>query len=221
MNQARLDVSLAAGSTVVFQVTGGCAVHLSGTVISLPQDDSESDDGDEEMDSSMLEGEMDSSMLSAMMAAEGASDDDSQDEDFVGGSSSDQGRFEEEEESGDDSDSADDDYVVAPSKKERTAPEPELPKAKRQRTEQNPNTPQVQAAAQPLKGGVTAQDVVVGQGAKAVRNSRITVKYVGKLERTGGQFDRGSISITLGAGEVIKGWVRNCGSPPCLAYVLL
>ena len=55
------------------------------------------------------------------------------------------------------------------------------------------------------------------------------VHYVGKLAKTGKQFDAGSISFKLGQGKVIKGWdqglqglhqggTRMLHIPPSLAY---
>jgi peptidylprolyl isomerase len=58
--------------------------------------------------------------------------------------------------------------------------------------------------------GVTVQDLVVGEGKKAVEGKVLTVHYTGALE-DGTIFDSSTqrdtpFSFTLGAGEVIQGW---------------
>ena len=55
------------------------------------------------------------------------------------------------------------------------------------------------------------EDIIVGQGAEAVKHSIITVNYTGWLE-DGTKFDsslnpgRTPFRFTVGAGQVIKGW---------------
>ena len=54
--------------------------------------------------------------------------------------------------------------------------------------------------------GLAARDEVLGDGEVAAVGDIVTVKYAGRLLRTGKQFDAGSISFKLGAGRVIPGW---------------
>ena len=82
---------------------------------------------------------------------------------------------------------------------------------------------------------LTATDSVVGTGATAAAGNRITVAYTGWLYSTsapnnkGTQFDSGTITFTLGRGEVIPGWdqglpgmkvggKRTLAIPASLAY---
>jgi peptidylprolyl isomerase len=64
------------------------------------------------------------------------------------------------------------------------------------------------------KDGLEATDLVVGTGREAKVGSRIAVDYTGTLE-DGTEFDssrkpgRKPIQITLGIGQVIKGWDRG------------
>lgn len=59
------------------------------------------------------------------------------------------------------------------------------------------------------KSGLKYQDLVVGQGDKAVKKHDVTVNYRGTLE-DGTVFDqsycREPFTFTLGVGQVIKGW---------------
>lgn len=59
-----------------------------------------------------------------------------------------------------------------------------------------------------LEAGLEAEELGGGSGVVASKGSRVRVKYVGKLT-SGRQFDAGSISFKLGAGEVIRGWDRG------------
>lgn len=57
---------------------------------------------------------------------------------------------------------------------------------------------------------VQIEDLVIGSGAEAVKGKRITVHYTGWLEN-GTKFDssldrKQPFTITLGIGEVIRGW---------------
>jgi FKBP-type peptidyl-prolyl cis-trans isomerase len=66
----------------------------------------------------------------------------------------------------------------------------------------------------PAPRALKVKDVVVGTGAVAHRGDQVTIQYVGKLYRTGKQFDaswdRGQpFAFTLGAGQVIKGFDRG------------
>ena len=88
-------------------------------------------------------------------------------------------------------------------------------------------------------GTFTETDLVVGTGTEAVAGKNITVDYTGWLYDTskpdgkGTQFDsstgRGPFQLTLGAGQVIKGWDQGVAGmkiggsrrliiPPELAY---
>ncbi|MEU3604952.1 FKBP-type peptidyl-prolyl cis-trans isomerase [Streptomyces sp. NPDC035033] len=78
------------------------------------------------------------------------------------------------------------------------------------------------------------EDVVVGDGAEAVKGSTVSVHYAGVAFSTGQEFDaswnRGEpFAFTLGGGQVIKGWDmgvkgmkvggrRKLVIPPHLAY---
>lgn len=85
-----------------------------------------------------------------------------------------------------------------------------------------------------LPSGLRYRDIVVGTGAQAVANSRVTVHYKGWLDN-GKVFDSsrkpgaGPFSFTLGTGSVIKGWdegikgmkvggTRELLIPPSLGY---
>lgn len=73
-------------------------------------------------------------------------------------------------------------------------------------------------------------DQVVGSGPAATNGDIVTVKYTGRLQSNGKQFDAGTLSFKLGAGKVIKGWdlgiegmktnggVRMLTIPPDMAY---
>jgi FKBP-type peptidyl-prolyl cis-trans isomerase FkpA len=78
-------------------------------------------------------------------------------------------------------------------------------------------------------------DLRVGTGTEATAGRRLTVNYAGWLysataaENKGRQFDAGTLSFTLGGGQVIRGWdqgfagmrvggVRRLIIPPELAY---
>lgn len=82
---------------------------------------------------------------------------------------------------------------------------------------------------------LVATDSVVGTGATAAPGNKLTVAYTGWLYSTsaadhkGMQFDKGTISFTLGRGEVIAGWdqglvgmkaggKRTLSIPASLAY---
>ncbi|MDB5746945.1 MAG: hypothetical protein JWP72_1793 [Massilia sp.] len=71
----------------------------------------------------------------------------------------------------------------------------------------NSNTPAVASPA-----SLVATDSVVGSGATAAPGNKVTVAYTGWLysataaDHKGMQFDKGTISFTLGRGEVIAGW---------------
>ena len=66
------------------------------------------------------------------------------------------------------------------------------------------------AVASPASLVVT--DTVVGTGVTAASGNRLTVAYTGWLysataaDHKGAQFDKGTISFTLGRGDVIRGW---------------
>ena len=73
------------------------------------------------------------------------------------------------------------------------------------------------------------EEEVVGSGPAASPGDIVTVKYVGRLQSNGKQFDAGTISFKLGAGNVIPGWdqgiammqaggLRKLVIPPELAY---
>ena len=73
------------------------------------------------------------------------------------------------------------------------------------------------------------EEEVVGSGPAASPGDIVTVKYVGRLQSNGKQFDAGTISFKLGAGNVIPGWdqgiammqaggLRKLVIPPKLAY---
>ena len=62
---------------------------------------------------------------------------------------------------------------------------------------------------------LSSTDSAVGTGATAASGNRITVAYTGWLYSTsaannkGTQFDTGTITFTLGRGEVIPGWAQG------------
>ena len=58
---------------------------------------------------------------------------------------------------------------------------------------------------------LVAQDVIVGKGKKAKDGDKVSVQYVGVLYDNGKEFDsswkrKQPFDVTLGAGQVIKGW---------------
>lgn len=59
-------------------------------------------------------------------------------------------------------------------------------------------------------GGVTVDDRKIGSGPAAKKGDRISMRYIGKLEKTKAIFDSNKkgkpFSFQLGKGEVIKGW---------------
>jgi FKBP-type peptidyl-prolyl cis-trans isomerase len=70
---------------------------------------------------------------------------------------------------------------------------------------------------------------VLGSGPAASPGDIVTVKYAGRLQSNGKQFDAGTISFKLGAGKVITGWDQGIAKmqvggsrklviPPELAY---
>lgn len=63
-------------------------------------------------------------------------------------------------------------------------------------------------AAQDVKEanyGVCVEDKVVGGGPAVIPGDIVTVKYTGRLQSNGKQFDAGTISFKLGEGKVITG----------------
>lgn len=86
---------------------------------------------------------------------------------------------------------------------------------------------------QKLQGGLTFQDLKVGNGAEAKTGKKIQVYYEGRLKSNNKVFDATKngpgFKMTLGRGEVIKGWEiglsgmkvggkRRLVIPPQLAY---
>jgi peptidylprolyl isomerase len=57
----------------------------------------------------------------------------------------------------------------------------------------------------PSGGTLTVEDVTIGTGATAASGDTVTVSYVGTLT-SGTQFDAGTFSFRLGAGQVIPGF---------------
>ena len=94
------------------------------------------------------------------------------------------------------------------------------------------------AAPSPATGGVTALQIVdlrAGTGTEAVAGRYLTARYTGwlydssKTDNKGAQFDSGTYSFFLGAGQVIRGWdqglagmrvggQRRLTIPPSLGY---
>lgn len=81
--------------------------------------------------------------------------------------------------------------------------------------------------------GVTIAEATEGSGPAAKNGQKISVRYIGKLQKNGKQFDANvsgkPFTFTLGKGEVIKGWdigmagmrvggARTLTIPPNLAY---
>ena len=58
--------------------------------------------------------------------------------------------------------------------------------------------------------GVKKEDLRVGSGDEVKNGSRVEVIYTGRLKSNGQQFDsnvgKDPFSVTVGAGQVIKGW---------------
>jgi FKBP-type peptidyl-prolyl cis-trans isomerase FkpA len=85
------------------------------------------------------------------------------------------------------------------------------------------------------RGEFTSTDLRIGTGATAANGRSLTVNYTGwiydpaRAESKGAQFESGTYSFTLGAGNVIRGWdlglvgarvggLRRLVIPPELAY---
>ena len=85
-----------------------------------------------------------------------------------------------------------------------------------------------------MDGELTIEDIIVGEGAEAVKHSIVTVNYTGWLE-DGSKFDsslnsgREPLRFTVGAGQVIQGWdqgipgmkiggKRKLTIPPSMGY---
>lgn len=88
-------------------------------------------------------------------------------------------------------------------KRRKQEPEEEQP-SKRKKEPAKPERRQLT-----LDAGVLAVVLKEGDGPPAERG-KITVKYAGKLEKSGRQFDAGKIAFALGKGDVIKGWDIGC-----------
>lgn len=90
-----------------------------------------------------------------------------------------------------------------------------------------------ESKVQKLQGGLLVEDVKAGNGAEAKPGKKIQVTYVGRLKSNNKVFDSTKsgpgFKLTLGRGEVIKGWdlglagmkvggKRRLTIPPGLAY---
>jgi FKBP-type peptidyl-prolyl cis-trans isomerase FkpA len=84
------------------------------------------------------------------------------------------------------------------------------------------------SATSPSNGTLVVEDLTVGTGATAVAGDTVTVSYVGTFTN-GSQFDAGTFSFRLGAGQVIQGFdqgvvgmrvggKRRLTIPPNLGY---
>lgn len=113
----------------------------------------------------------------------------------------------------------------APEPNKRTKVEAEAPV----QTEAAQATPDAKPSLE-LDGGIVAKILREGDGStEAKRKRKISVKYAGVLAKTRRRFDAGTLTFTLGAGEVIKGWDVGCEGmkigekrrltiPPKMAY---
>lgn len=107
-------------------------------------------------------------------------------------------------------------------------------KQKEQPKKENQAKPeQAQNAVKKLQGGLMVQDLKAGNGAEAKPGKKIQVYYEGRLKSNNKVFDSTKsgpgFKMTLGRGEVIKGWdiglagmkvggKRRLTCPPGLAY---
>jgi FK506-binding nuclear protein len=107
-------------------------------------------------------------------------------------------------------------------------------KNQQQKQQENQNQPKGGAGQmQKLQGGLQFQDLKVGGGAEAKPGKKIQVYYEGKLKSNNKTFDSTKsgpgFKMTLGRGEVIKGWdlglqgmkvggKRRLIIPPALGY---
>jgi len=111
---------------------------------------------------------------------------------------------------------------------------------KKDKKQQNGTTNGQEKKAQPkaaqirkLQGGLEYQDLKIGSGAEAKVGKKIQVYYEGRLKNNNKVFDATKsgpgFKMTLGRGEVIKGWdiglngmkvggKRRLICPPSLAY---
>ena len=71
--------------------------------------------------------------------------------------------------------------------------------------------PKIPAQTGAAPKDLVAQDVIVGKGKQAKDGDKVSVQYVGVLRDGGKEFDsswkrKQAFDVTLGAGQVIKGW---------------
>lgn len=104
---------------------------------------------------------------------------------------------------------------------------------KKQKEKEKPKEKSGEGKITKLQGGLTVQDLKVGSGAEAKPGKKIQVYYDGRLKSNNKSFDSTKsgpgFKMTLGRGEVIKGWdiglqgmkvggKRRLICPPGLAY---
>ncbi|CAG9807935.1 unnamed protein product [Chironomus riparius] len=180
-------------------------------------DDSDEIDDDEELDVSALNEE----------------DDDDDDE----------SADDEEEEEDDVENESDEEEEVAPPKPKQQKLEPSGKDKKKDKKQQNGTTNGQEKKTQQkdekigqvrkLQGGLECQDLKIGGGAEAKVGKKIQVYYEGRLKNNNKIFDATKsgqgFKMTLGRGEVIKGWdigligmkvggKRRLVCPPAFAY---
>jgi len=118
-------------------------------------------------------------------------------------------------------------------------PKGKQPNQKSPQAEKKPETPKNQATT-PTKSPQNSPSINKGglkidiltpstNPTSAKRGNKVTVKYIGRLQKNQKVFDQGTFEFTLGAGKVIKGWdiglegmpvgeKRKLTIPPKLAY---
>ena len=99
----------------------------------------------------------------------------------------------------------------------KIAEEPKVPAIKAEVVKPGPGEGDIKKKpkipAQPGKAptALVAQDVIVGKGKAAVSGDKVSMQYVGVLFDGGKEFDsswkrKQAFEVTLGQGQVIKGW---------------
>jgi len=90
-----------------------------------------------------------------------------------------------------------------PKKPEPKKPEPKKPEAPKPEPKKEEGTV---LGKRRMPSGLVYEIVKAGKGPIAQPGKKATVRYCGRLVKTGRQFDKGSIPFRVGRGEVIKGW---------------
>lgn len=173
-------------------------------------------------------------------------DDEDDDEDELNETAEQESGEDEEEDDDDeddddeeDEDDSDDEAPAPPAKQQKLDPKAQQ-NGKQQKQKNGLENGDAKKQKQPetgkiqkLQGGLQVQDLKVGSGAEAKPGKKVQVYYEGRLKSNNKVFDStksgAGFKLTLGRGEVIKGWdlglngmkaggKRRLVIPPGLAY---